>query len=280
MRAVVAWLGLISILPLVGLVVLVTVAIHAARKRYVSAPMLSAALVGVAAMVPGAWSFGALTMTFPYDRDEMTPSATGRLPLDGPVRVAWGGDDVAHNQHAMTPDQRWAYDLVVEPAANESTRLEDYGCWGKPVRAPLDATVHHVIDGQPDATPGALSPNAEHPLGNAVILRTTEGTFLVLAHLQKGSVAVAADAPVREGDLLGRCGNSGNTSEPHVHIHHQRQDPTQYPVNFAEGLPLYFRDHGGAPMPRGGFEKNGDAVKLTGDVVEHRGASATSRATD
>ncbi len=169
MVAVVAWLILILATPLLGLSTLLVVIVHGARRRYVSAPMACAAIVGVAAMVPGAWNFGVLTMAFPFSRSDVAPSATVLVPLDGPVRVAWGGDDVAHNQHAATPDQRWAYDLVIEPAASGSARLEDYGCYGKPVVAPLGATVHHVIDGEPDATPGALSPNAAAPLGNGTI---------------------------------------------------------------------------------------------------------------
>ena len=78
MTAVVGWMSLLTLLPLMGLGAVITVLVHALRKRYFSAPMASAALVGIIAMVPGAWSFGALTMTFPYDRDEVGPSATVR----------------------------------------------------------------------------------------------------------------------------------------------------------------------------------------------------------
>lgn len=63
----------------------------------------------------------------------------------------------------------------------------------------------------------------------------------------------------------------GLASEPHIHIHHQRQDPAVYPLNFAEGLPLTFRDHDGPPMPAGGFELEGETVIFTGDVVRHVG---------
>ena len=76
---------------------------------------------------------------------------------------------------------------------------------------------------------------------------------------------------VEEGEVIGECGNSGNTSEPHIHIHHQRQDPTVFPVNFAEGLPLYFRDHDGPPMPVGGIKVEGETITATGDVVQHVG---------
>jgi murein DD-endopeptidase MepM/ murein hydrolase activator NlpD len=94
---------------------------------------------------------------------------------------------------------------------------------------------------------------------------------LIIAHLKPGSLLVKAGDQVEEGQKIAACGNSGNTSEPHIHIHHQRQDPRKYPVNFAEGLPLYFRDHDGPAMPTGGFRmENGEAV-LLGPTVRHIG---------
>jgi len=53
------------------------------------------------------------------------------------------------------PDQRWAHDLVLEPAITGSSRLEDYGCYGKVVVAPVAARVHHSVDGK---EPGLSAP--------------------------------------------------------------------------------------------------------------------------
>ena len=75
---------------------------------------------------------------------------------------------------------------------------------------------------------------------------------------------------LQEGQPIGRCGNSGNTSEPHIHIHHQRQDPAAYPVNFAEGLPLFFRDHDGPPTPEGGVRHRNGELVATGIAVRHQ----------
>lgn len=52
--------------------------------------------------------------------------------------------------------------------------------------------------------------------------------------------------------FLAQVGNSGSSSEPHLHIHHQRQDPSKVSMFFAEGLPLYFRTEKGAIMPERG----------------------------
>ena len=64
------------------------------------------------------------------------------------------------------PDQRWAYDLLVEPAAHGSTDLEDYGCYGTAVVAPVSARVHMASDGAPDHSPGQTSNDLENPTGN------------------------------------------------------------------------------------------------------------------
>ncbi len=277
LRSIVGWLALLTIVPVFALLVFLVTAIRALRRPRRPAALAVTAVAFVAAAWPAAWNFQLLTIAYPYSLATASPAASVRLPLDGPVRVAWGGDDTTHNHHAAFPDQRWAYDLAVEPAFTHSSKLADYGCWGKDVLAPARAEVWRVHDGEPDATPGELAPNLASPLGNSVALRLSTGTFLLIAHLQKGSVAAREGERVAEGEVLGRCGNSGNTSEPHVHIHHQRQDPRLYPVNFAEGLPLYFRDHDGAPMPEGGLSLSDGVVTPTGAIVRHLGSVADSQ---
>lgn len=60
-----------------------------------------------------------------------------------------------------------------------------------------------------------------------------------MAHLQRGSVAVQVGDWVEPGDLLGLCGNSGNSSEPHLHNH--LQNTPDFPGG--EGLPALFRSY-------------------------------------
>ena len=91
--------------------------------------------------------------------------------------------------------------------------------------------------------------------------------------ISRERIVVEPVGEVKEGDPIGACGNSGNTSEPHIHIHHQRQDPRVFPLNLAEGLPLYFRNHGGPAMPEGGFDRDpAGNILLAGAVVQHAGA--------
>jgi hypothetical protein len=273
MQRVAAWYLLQLLLPLAGLVVLLGCAAYAlimliARRRF-SKAAAATGLAGLLCLAPAILLVR--PMAYPASLESTGPAATVRLPADGPLRVFWGGDRLETNQHAITPDQRWAYDIGVEPFFHGSANLEDYGCYGLPVVAPIAGEVTAAQDGVPDQAGGQYVPNLQAPLGNHVIIRMETGTYLVIAHLRPGSVAVAAGDVAAEGQVIGACGNSGNTSEPHIHIHHQRQDPSVYPLNFAEGLPLFFRGHDGAQMPVGGVLIEGETATATGDRVQHIG---------
>jgi hypothetical protein len=240
MQRVAAWYLLQLLLPLAGLVVLLGCAAYAlimliARRRF-SKAAAATGLAGLLCLAP------AILLV--------------RLPADGPLRVFWGGDRLETNQHAITPDQRWAYDIGVEPFFHGSANLEDYGCYGLPVVAPIAGEVTAAQDGVPDQAGGQYVPNLQAPLGNHVIIRMETGTYLVIAHLRPGSVAVAAGDVAAEGQVIGACGNS---------------DPSVYPLNFAEGLPLFFRGHDGAQMPVGGVLIEGETATATGDRVQHIG---------
>ena len=264
-----AWYLLQLIPPVLGLIFLITIIIYVIVKRKISRLLIITALTALLSLLPAILMFR--PVAYPASLESTTPSATVRLPADVPLKVARGGDKLETNYHAIAPDQRWAYDLFVEPYLTESSNLEDYGCFGVPVLAPVSGLVATAHDGELDETPGATSNNFAAPTGNHVVIQSETGTYLVIAHLKKGSVVVTTGQTVEEGQVIGECGNSGNTSEPHIHIHHQRQDPVAFPINFAEGLPLYFRDHDGAPMPVGGIKLEGDTVTATGDTVQHIG---------
>jgi hypothetical protein len=271
LQRIAGWYLLQYVPPLLGLLVLLVIGVYALIKRRISRLWAITAGVAVVSLLPLILWFR--PVAYPASLERTTPAATVRLPADAPLTVAWGGDTQATNYHVVAPDQRWAYDLVVAPAAHGSANLEEYGCYGVDVVAPADGVVTAAHDGEPDETPGVVSSNVAAATGNHVGIRLDSGTYLVIAHLKPSSVAVAVGDRVTEGQVIGQCGNSGNTSEPHIHIHHQRQDPAVFPLNFAEGLPLYFRDHDGPSMPVGGYTLEGETVIFTGDVVQHVAAS-------
>ncbi|HEX8903848.1 MAG TPA: M23 family metallopeptidase, partial [Longimicrobiaceae bacterium] len=161
-----------------------------------------------------------------------------RLPFDGEWYVFWGGRTREQNYHVIAPDQRFAYDLVVRRNGSthegDGTRVEQYYCWGQPIRAPGAGTVAVAVDSFADNAPGARDP--AHAAGNHVIIDHGNGEFSLLAHLRRGSVAVRPGARVEAGAKVGECGNSGNTSEPHLHYHLQNTGV----FGRAEGLPAQF----------------------------------------
>ena len=269
MRKITAWYLLQFIPPALGLISIIAIITYVIITRRYSRLLIVTTLIALLSLSPAILMVSPIA--FPASIESSTPSAAVRLPADVPLRVAWGGDNIKTNYHAAVPDQRWAYDLLVEPYLTGSSDLEDYGCYGVPVVAPASGLVVGARDGEPDITPGIISNNVIVPTGNHVFIQMETGTYLVIAHLKEGSVTVKPGETLEEGQLIGECGNSGNTSEPHIHIHHQRQDPTVFPINFAEGLPLYFRDHDGVPMPVGGIKMEGDTIVATGDIVQHTG---------
>jgi hypothetical protein len=267
MAKVAAWYLFQIIPPALGLLSLILVCVNFFVTRRFARMALITVIISLGAISPALLML--IPMTYPASIEAMTPSATVRLPAEIPLKVAWGGDNVKVNQHAMVPDQRWAYDFVVDPYAHGSANLEDYGIYGIPIVAPASGEVAVAHDGEPDMKPGALSNNIEAPCGNYIAIRIPTQTYLIIAHLKPGSLLVKEGDQVKEGQKIAECGNSGNTSEPHIHIHHQRQNPKDYPVNFAEGLPLFFRDHDGPPMPVGGVKIEKGATILVGPTVQH-----------
>ncbi|WP_290648958.1 M23 family metallopeptidase [Aquisalimonas sp.] len=111
----------------------------------------------------------------------------------------------------------------------------DYAIFGAELRAPCEGMVVTAEGDMPDFE----VPNEDpvNRLGNHVILRCGE-VEIVLAHMRRGSVAVVPGERVAEGDRLGEVGNSGASTEPHLHIHAQRPAPDGAPPISGEPLAL------------------------------------------
>src|SRR5690606_7128195 len=107
----------------------------------------------------------------------------------------------------------------------------------QPVLAPANGTVAHATGDLPDQAIGDT--DRANPAGNHVAIDLGNDEYVFLAHLRRGSVAVKEGDTVAEGQVLGRCGNSGNTSEPHLHIHLQ----TSPILGQGEGLPVFFNSY-------------------------------------
>jgi len=153
----------------------------------------------------------------------------------GPFVVANGGSSGFVNAHVETLDdprfapvrgQAHAVDIVAVNASGVRAAgilppdPSRYVIFGLPVHAPCAGVVSQIENTLPDRSPPATDPR--NPAGNRVMLDC--GDFMVLlAHLGQRSVTVRAGQRVAAGDIVGTVGNSGNSDEPHLHVHAQRR---------------------------------------------------------
>jgi Peptidase family M23 len=184
------------------------------------------------------------------------------LPFRGEWWVVWGGQSERQNYHVVAPDQRHALDVVVWRAGGThrgaGTRNGDYFAWGRPLLAPADAVVVTARDGVRDNRPRVQVANPSEPAGNHVVLDLGNGEYALLAHMRRDSVRVRVGQRVSRGDVLGLCGNSGNSSEPHLHFHVQDR-PRLFGA--ARGLPLTFTGYSANGRPAHGAPVQGEFLK-------------------
>ncbi|MFD2840237.1 M23 family metallopeptidase [Populibacterium corticicola] len=196
--------------------------------------------------------FGKKILPQSAPREVMSPVAGRWMALNSPAT-----DIPSHGVRMY--GQAYAIDLVHEPAAD--TRPEfgeafmrtnaEYPAFGQPVHAMVSGTVVKVSDWRRDhrarSNPlsivymmieGALREvgGPGNIVGNHVVIRTDDGVFAAVAHLKRGSAQVSIGDVVAAGQVIGSCGNSGNSSEPHVHA--QLMDRASFWTG--QGIPFTF----------------------------------------
>ncbi len=186
------------------------------------------------------------------------------LPFKGGWFVQWGGDTKELNQHHDVPNQRFAFDFLGvgddgKTRKGDGTKNEDYYAFGREVLAPADGVVTDVITGVRDNLPGSMNPYSA--LGNAVFIQHSEYEVSVIAHLKLGSTKVREGQKVKRGEVIGLCGNSGNSSEPHIH-YHLMNTPV---IQDATGIKVFFDK---VIVERGSHrDRKPDYSSVKGDIV-------------
>jgi murein DD-endopeptidase MepM/ murein hydrolase activator NlpD len=105
--------------------------------------------------------------------------------------------------------------------SGDATRAASYRAYDQPVLAVADATVVAVTSDLPDTPPRTVftSTRLDDYGGNHIVLDLGNGSYAFYSHLKPGSASVRVGDHVRKGQQLARIGNSGNSTEPHLHFH-------------------------------------------------------------
>jgi Peptidase family M23 len=149
-------------------------------------------------------------------------------------------------RHRAAGRRDWRSMLATEPP-------ERFFAYGRPILSPGDGVVVQAHDGEADhaarrsqltlipyalGQPARVRQGPAAVAGNHVIIRLRDGgAFAALVHLRAGSLRVAPGDEVADGQPIGACGNSGNSTQPHVHV--QVMDSADLAV--ARGVPMAFR---------------------------------------
>ena len=133
---------------------------------------------------------------------------------------------------------RYAYDFVITDDKNQTYRnqgidLTDYYCYGKPVLSPVEGTVIDVYTALKDCPIGEVDKN--HNWGNYCIIYSIFGYYVEISHFQEKSIKVKIGDIVKPGMVLGNCGNSGYSPQPHIHMQIQ-----YWPQLGSATVPFYF----------------------------------------
>lgn len=215
-----------------------------------------------------------------YDRNDLYKTRTVlSLPFFG-TWMASNATLAPGNGHYLNANQRFAIDFLIvgdsEAGKRKSYRDRgkqntDYFAYGQDVLAPADGLIVQVVDGVPDNIPGQT--DVYYRLGNSVVISFENGEYAHLCHLMPGSMRVRPGDRVLRGQVVAKCGNSGNSTGPHLHF--QLTDGPQ--ISHAASLPAYFRN----------VRKNGalaaEVLPQSGDWLENApggGVSAAKKPSD
>lgn len=168
-----------------------------------------------------------INLTYPFNGHWLVQnSPANRVPSHGThaYATAYAIDFVPVTDSGLTAPLTLSSFVRPEPA-------DRFPGFGRPVLAPIEGVVLSVHDSEPDHRAYRGLPSIRYALtqrrramagwvalaGNHILI-DSGGTIIALCHLQQGSIEVEPGRRVHSGDTIGRCGNSGNSTEPHLHI--------------------------------------------------------------
>lgn len=191
------------------------------------------------------------------DKDNFAPKIKYSLPFHGGWTAVNGGVTKESSHSWEINSQRYAYDFIIldnegKSISGNETMLSAYHCYGKEILAPADGDVVEVRTNCNDSKiigNGGTDPLIKDIRGNYVVIRHSENEYSCLAHLKPKSIEVSVGQHVKRKQPIALCGNTGNTSEPHLHF--QIQNGRSF--FSSAGLPIHFENIESMPQP--GYSK-------------------------
>lgn len=184
------------------------------------------------------------------------------LPFNGPWIVLQGGRAVYDNSFAASDDNRYTVSFIALKDGmtyeNDGRKNSDYFCYGQPVMAPAAGIVIQAAGNASDHQPGRV-PEVQSR-GNYVVIAHGNSEFSMIPYLKAGSLKVKNGQRVKQGDVIGECGNSGSSFAPHVE--YNLQNTRGFPL--PKTMPAQFVDYvaDGKAVPMG--------EPLRGQIVENQ----------
>ncbi len=167
-------------------------------------------------------------------------NSTDKVPVSLPFLGTWTVSQAHDGEHTHKEEFRHAWDFVITDTEDRQFMgsgdlLTDYYCYDKLVLAPADGTIELVMDRIPDNMVGEV--NLKENWGNTVIIKHDDHLYSSLSHLKEGSIKVREGDSIKEGDEIGRCGNSGRSPYPHLHFQLQETPyigsvTMEYPISY------------------------------------------------
>ncbi|MFN7312296.1 MAG: urea transporter [Bacteroidota bacterium] len=184
-----------------------------------------------------------------------------QLPFYGEWLVSQGYDgDITHKG-----EWKHALDFVVADETKHTYKLPgksvtDFYCYGLPVLAPASGYVTTVIDGIDDNEVGDI--DIRQNWGNVVVIKHADGFYSKLTHLKKDSITVRLNDYVSQGSIIGYCGSSGRSPEPHLHFQTQLT-PFVGSATFPYPIAYYIRNN------NGNYEFNEFSIPHESEFIHH-----------
>lgn len=234
------------VLLIVFIIVAVKSFFNVDRIFYFKVPPIKQLLLNIVYLCVICFFVARITLAF-MGSTHPKSSVEMQFPLKGKnFYVIHGGSNLIINHHFSVSAQKYAMDITrlnfygFRSSSLFPSQLKDFFIYETIVYSPCDGVVVDAVDEYEDLAPREMDPS--HPAGNYLAIKNKDSDVVViLAHLMKGTLVVKKGETIKQGQPIAKVGNSGNTTEPHLHIHATLQKEGEDLLFTGSGVPITFK---------------------------------------